>query len=126
SLAWAKIARQWPNLPIDREHIEALEMAVIPVTAAVDQPAMDRGDVRQAAKQLLERVYLQQEEWRKCVELCLRPRYDPLFGCGDYIAMKYEEECGYVYECVRHLPNGDQLRQQGIAFLKSHGRRSYL
>jgi hypothetical protein len=126
SLAWATIANQWLNLPVDRDQIVALEMAMIPVTAAVDQPAMDRGEIRQAAKQRLEKIYFHQEQWRKCLELCLRPRFDSLAGCGNYITMKYEEECGYVNSCIQHLPAGDSLCEQGIAFLKSHGRRRYL
>lgn len=125
SLAWAKVASRRPNLQLDQEEFDALKRAVMPVTAVIDQPVMDRGEIRQAAKQRLEGIYLSREEWRKCLELCLRPRYGALFGCGDYIDMMFEEECGYVDVCNQHLPDGDPLRQQGIAFLKSHGRKQY-
>ncbi len=126
SCAWAKVANRSPSMQIDQKEFDALEQAVMPVTAVIDQPAMDRGEVRQAAKQRLEKIYLSRGEWHKCLQLCLRPRYDALCGCGDYILMKYEEECGYVDVCIQNLPDSDPLREPGITFLKSHGRRRFL
>lgn len=121
AVAWATIAHRGPGTGGTQEEYDALEKAVMPVTAVIDQPSLDQGELLRNAMESLERLYIIRQEWHKAMKLCLRPRPGGRMMCGNESMMEHLAQCKDINVCVQHLPDGDPLREEGIAYIKQHG-----
>jgi hypothetical protein len=126
AVAWAMIANRGPGLYGTEEEYEALKKAMVPVTAVIDQPSMDRGEVMRDAMATLTKCYMKRHEWHQCLELCLRPRPSGRsIICGNELEMERLAQCKDVNECVQHLPEDDPLRKEGLDYLRKNGRGQF-